>query len=112
MTGEDKIRGKTLRFSFSDGPAAGKTYEHLFHEDRTVSWRDTAASPHPGASNEAGNRPKYAAVKVAQSVYAVSYLSGSGYTLTVVLNFDDHRLVGFASNDKQWFPVKGSFEEA
>jgi hypothetical protein len=30
----------------------------------------------------------------------------------VVLNFDDHRLVGFASNDKQWFPVKGSFEEA
>jgi hypothetical protein len=51
-------------------------------------------------------------MKVAQNAYAVSYLSASGYTLTVVLNFDDHRLVGFASSDKQWFPVKGSFEEA
>ncbi len=49
---------------------------------------------------------------MAQNVCAVSYLSGSGYTLTVVLNFDDHRLVGFASNEKQWFPVSGSFEEA
>ena len=108
----DPVRGKTLRFSFSDGPTAGKTYEHRFHEDGTVTWRDAAASPKPGASNEAGNRPKYAAMKVAQNACAVSYLSASGYTLTVVLNFDDHRLVGFASNDKQWFPVKGSFEEA
>ena len=108
----DPVRGKTLRFSFSDGPTAGKTYEHRFHEDGTVTWRDTAASPKPGASNEAGNRPKYAAMKVAQDAYAVSYLSASGYTLTVVLNFDDHRLAGFASNDKQWFPVKGGFEEA
>ena len=108
----DPVRGQTLRFSFSDGPTAGKTYEHRFHEDGTVTWRDLAASPKPGASNEAGNRPKYAAMKVAQDAYAVSYLSASGYTLTVVLNFDDHRLAGFASNDKQWFPVKGSFEEA
>ena len=108
----DPVRGKTLRFSFSDGPTAGKTYEHRFHEDGTVTWRDMAASPKPGASNEAGNRPKYAAMKVAQNAYAISYLSASGYTLTVVLNFDDHRLVGFASNDKQWFPVRGSFEEA
>lgn len=108
----DLVRGKTLRFSFSDGPTAGKTYEHRFHEDGTVTWRDLAASPKPGASNEAGNRPKYAAMKVAQNAYAISYLSASGYTLTVVLNFDDHRLGGFASNDKQWFPVKGSFEEA
>jgi hypothetical protein len=28
----------------------------------------------------------------------------------VVLNFRDHGLVGFASNDKQWYPVKGTFE--
>ena len=37
-------------------------------------------------------------------------LSGSGYTLTVVLNFGDHGLVGFASNDKEWYPLKGTFE--
>ena len=41
---------------------------------------------------------------------AVSYLAASGYTLTVVLNFTDHRMVGFASNDKEWFVQQGSFE--
>ena len=49
-------------------------------------------------------------MRAADDAYAVSYLSGSGYTLTVVLNFKDHTMVGFASNDKQWFPVKGTFE--
>jgi hypothetical protein len=28
----------------------------------------------------------------------------------VVLNFKDGGMVGFASNDKQWFPVKGTCE--
>ena len=49
-------------------------------------------------------------MRAADDAYAVSYLSGSGYTLTVVLNFKDGGMVGFASNDKQWFPVKGTFE--
>jgi hypothetical protein len=47
---------------------------------------------------------------VADDVYAVSYLSTSGYTLTVILNFRDHRMVGFASGAKDWHPVQGTFE--
>jgi hypothetical protein len=42
----------------------------------------------------------------------VSYLAASGYTLTVVLNFRDHRMVGFASSSKDWHPVQGTFEVA
>jgi hypothetical protein len=37
-------------------------------------------------------------------------LAGSGFTLTVVLNFRDHRVVGFASGAKEWFPVRGTLE--
>ena len=48
--------------------------------------------------------------KIGDSVYAVSYLGSSGYTLTVVLNFADMSAVSFASNEKDWFPARGSFE--
>src|SRR5215831_18605386 len=34
----DPIRGKTLRFTFTDGPMAHKTFEHVFREDGLVSF--------------------------------------------------------------------------
>ena len=49
-------------------------------------------------------------MEVADRVYAVSYLAASGYTLTVVLNFQDQKVVGFASSAKDWHPVRGRFE--
>ena len=54
--------------------------------------------------------PKYAAEKITDDVCIVSYLSKSGYTLTVVLNFRDGSTVAIASNEKDWVPAHGSFE--
>jgi hypothetical protein len=47
---------------------------------------------------------------VTPEVYVVSYLAPSGFTLTVALNFATRELVGFASGQKQWYPVRGTFE--
>jgi hypothetical protein len=70
-----------------------------------VEWHDPGSKGGP-----AKERPEYAAVRVADDVYAVSYLASSGYTLTVVLNFRDHTMAGFASSAKDWHPVRGNFE--
>ena len=120
---DDPVRGKTMRWRFTDGPTAGSTYEHTFSKSGTVRFKpvggrpEAAKAPAKSAARKkkAAKRakpesPKYAAMRAADDAYAVSYLSGSGYTLTVVLNFKDGGMVGFASNDKQWFPVKGTFE--
>jgi hypothetical protein len=118
---DDPIRGKTHRWTFTDGPTAGKTYEHTFNKNGTVAFKEVGgaaagartAKKKPakkGAKPKKPDRPRYAAVRAADDVYAVSYLAGSGYTLTVVLNFKDRGLVGFASNDKEWYPLKGTFE--
>lgn len=104
----NRIAGKTLRFTWSDGPTKGDTHEHVFHPDGSVEYHKVSDSAQKGKPTR---EKKYAAVKVTGDVYAVSYLAASGFTLTTVLNFDDHTIVGFASNDKQWFPVKGTFEE-
>jgi hypothetical protein len=122
---DDPVRGKTMRWTFTDGPTAGSTYEHAFGKNGTVKFKlvGGGGAAQPDAKGKAAKKkpaqakkpdkpdaPKYAAMRAADGAYAVSYLSGSGYTLTVVLNLPDKTLVGFASNDKQWFPVKGTFE--
>jgi MoaF N-terminal domain len=115
MTQPDRdpaIRGQTIRFKWTHGPTKGTTYEHVFHEDGTVEWHDAGPSKpaSPGAPPHAPERPAYAASQVAEGAYVVSYLAPSGYTLTVVLNFSNRQLIGFASSAKEWFPVRGTFE--
>jgi MoaF N-terminal domain len=112
----EAIRGKTIRLIWAEGPTKGTTHEHVFHHDGTVEWRD-AAGPQKSRPTDKGQKgaspkekPEYAAVRVADDIYAVSYLAASGYTLTVVLNFREHSVVGFASSSKEWHPVRGTFE--
>ena len=104
---DEAVRGRTIRFTWVGGPTAGTTHEHVFGADGRVTWRDVKNAPAPGNPKESAD---YAAVRVADHVCAVSYLSPAGYTLTAVLNFDDHSIVGFASGAKEWFPVRGTFE--
>jgi molybdenum cofactor biosynthesis protein MoaF len=110
------IRGKTIRLTWTEGPTKGTTHEHVFHEDGTVEWHDPASAQkgRPGDKPQKGaaakEKPEYAAMRVADDIYAVSYLAASGYTLTAVLNFREHRMVGIASSSKEWYPVQGTFE--
>jgi phenolic acid decarboxylase len=106
MDRAEAIRGKTVRLTWTEGPTQGTTHEHVFHQDGTVEWHDVDSAGKGGAAQE---RPAYAAVEVADGVYLVSYLAPSGYTLTVVLNFRDQKVVGFASSAKDWHLVLGRF---
>jgi hypothetical protein len=110
----EAIRGKTLRLIWTEGPTRGTTHDHVFHPDGTVEWHDATSEGKTKSAEGAGagsqERPPYAAIQAADDVYAVSYLAPSGYTLTVVLNFRDRTMVGFASSAEDWHPVRGRFE--
>lgn len=95
---EDFVTGKTIRLSWTEGPTAGKSHDHVFHENGTVEW---------GGPKE---KPKFKAFMIGDDVCLFSYLSSSGYTLTVALNLEEGTVNGFASNDKTWAPVGGTFE--
>lgn len=108
----EALRGKTIRFTFHEGPTKGTSYDHSFGDDGTVTWHDPAAKSAASSATAKNTEPptKYGSFHVADDVYAVSYLSKSGYTLTVVLNFETDELFGFASNDENWYPVRGVFQ--
>ena len=102
----DPVRGKTVRWSFDDGPVAGKTFEHTFAADGTVRWREIGAT---GGVPTAGGEPsvKYEAFRVDAEVYVVTYLARSGWTLTTVVDEKDRTVVSVASNEKQLVLQRG-----
>ena len=102
----DPIRGKTLRWTFEDGPTANTTFEHDFRTDGTVVFR-IAGSPKDTAKE---TPVPYGSDRVTDDVHVVSYKAAGGFTLTVVLDFKDGQMVGFASNEKQWSRQRGTFE--
>ena len=111
-----QVSGKTIRLSWADGPTKGTTQEHVFHKDGTVEWHsiETGGKSKPAAEGAKAakkpEKPHYAGEKITEDICLVSYLSQSGYTLTVVLNLSDGLTVAIASNEKDWLPAHGSFE--
>ncbi len=109
------LAGRTIRWTFQDGPMAGRTYEHTFFENGTVTWRgveDDESEPNP-AKDSPAQEPEgvpYASFEVAPNVHLVSYLSDSGYTLTVTLNLETLQCSGVASNAEEWYPSTGAVE--
>ena len=100
------LTGRKIRWTFVDGPMPGTIFEHLFNENGSVTWLITEGQ-HKGAT---ATEKSYAGVRVNDQTWAVSYLAASGHTLTVVLNLADGQAIGFASNDKSWQPLHGTFE--
>lgn len=103
------LAGRIFRWIFAGGPTAGKTYEHTFNPDGTVIFKEIGgAAPSGGGGGMPG--AKYASFEIAPNIHLVSYLSSHGYTLTVAMNLASKKLHGFASNDKEWYPVEGTVE--
>src|ERR1700722_16188492 len=98
------LAGKTVRLSWTSGPTKGTTQEHVFHEDGTVEWHAVPRQPAAAAGRRA-ERPKYFASDIGTDGVLISYLSESGYTLTVALDAAAGKVVGVASNAKEWMPV-------
>ena len=105
------LAGRVFRWTFAGGPTVGKTYEHSFNTNGTVVFKEvggTASSGEGGGGAMPG--AKYASFEIAPNTHLVSYLSSHGYTLTVAMNLASKKIHGFASNDKEWYPVEGTVE--
>jgi hypothetical protein len=101
---QGNLRGKTLQFTFDDGPMAHKTFEHRIGKDGSVAFR-AGGSDAPFSS-----ATKADVSAVGKDVYAVSYLSSSGYTLTAVLDYRTGELTAFSSNEKDLNVQHGTFK--
>ena len=100
---QDPLRGKTIRWTFDDGPTKGKGFEHTFADDGSVTYKMEGF-------DKSTREPHYEAAQINDNVVTVSYLAKSGWTLTVVLDYPSHTATAFASNDKQVVVQHGHFE--
>lgn len=105
--GIDPIKGKTVRWTYDDGPMKGKSFEHAFSADGTVTWKEAGeAEPLPEST------AKYEAAPINDDVYTVSYLSGHGWTLTTIVDTKSGAIVSFASNEQQLVVQHGTLGSA
>lgn len=104
----DPLRGRTLEWSYEDGPTKGTRFEHTFHDDGTVSYRMVGDAKSEGAGAE---RPKYEVATLGHGVCTVAYLAPSGWTLTTVLDMRSGKIVSVASNEKQLVMQHGTFTD-
>lgn len=100
------IHGKTIRWSYDDGPVAGRTFEHAFGTDGMVVWREADAKPTASATR-AEPAAKYEMARLSDDVCVVSYLAASGWTLTTVIDTKARRIVSLASNEKMLVAQRG-----
>lgn len=101
----DPLSGKTLRWTYSDGPMKGKVFEHRFATDGTVSWKE-AGDAKPSADSSA----TYQHARINDDVKAFSYLATSGFTLTTIVDEKSGSIVSFASNEKELMIQHGTLE--
>jgi hypothetical protein len=90
-----ELSGKTIRWSYADGPMKGKHFEHGFTDD-SVTWKESG-----DAKPSADSRAKYEFARISDQVYVFSYLSNHGFTLTTVVDEPSGAIVSFASNEKE-----------
>jgi hypothetical protein len=102
----DSLTGKTIRWRFADEPVAGTAFEHVFHDDGSVTWRIVEGENKGATARE----PSYTAMRVNEQTWVVSYLAASGHTLTVALDIAGGQAFGFASNEKSSSSFRGTFE--
>jgi hypothetical protein len=109
----DPVRGRTIAFSFDDGPMAGKTFEHRFDDRGTVTFRAAGDQASDAAKDPAHGGPgtAYEVATLRDGVCAISYLSSAGTTLTVVLDFATNKLIAFSSNEETLSLQRGCFHE-
>ena len=101
----DPLKGTTMRWSYSDGPVQGKLFEHTFTDDGKVGWKFAGDAQASADSNVA-----YQFARINAEVYVFSYLAGSGYTLTTVVDERSGKIVSFASNERELVIQHGSIE--
>ncbi|MEA2661764.1 MAG: MoaF N-terminal domain [Chloroflexota bacterium] len=101
----DGLAGRTVRWTYDDGPMRAKHFEHAFSADGTVTWKEAGED-----SASADSSAKYEFARIDDDAYVVSYLSGHGFTLTTIVDEKARTVVSFASNEKQLMVQHGKLE--
>lgn len=101
----DPVRGRTIRWTWKEGPDKGSLVEHVFGEDGRMLFRVMNGRHKSTAKVER----TYESTRVSPDLYTVSYRTAAGSTMTVFLNFKTRTLLGLSSDSEGWYPARGTF---
>ena len=107
----DPIRGKTIRWTFTDGVMKNKSFDHTFNDDGSLTFMMQNHGLYTNDICKVTRIVKYVVATLGADVTIVSYFVPHGYTLTVAMDMKTKKLVAFSSNDKGVEVQHGTFTE-
>jgi hypothetical protein len=105
------LSGKTIRWNFQDGAMAGKSFDHTFNDDGSLTFKMSGSGSDNEDLKKQSRVEKYEVATLGADVTVVSYLVPHGYTLTVAMDMKSKKLIAFSSNDKGVEVQHGTFSE-
>jgi hypothetical protein len=108
---KNSISGKTIRWTFNDGVMAGKSFDHTFNDDGSLTFKMLNADSDKKDLGKSTRIEKYEVATLGTDVTVVSYFVPHGFTLTVAMDMKTKKLVAFSSNDKGVSVQHGTFSE-
>jgi len=98
------VSGKSVVWTFDDGPMAGRTVTHTFNADGSLEFEMGS-----GGSGKSTHVDKYEVARLNDDITVVSYLGPHQYTLTVALDFSTGMMVAVSSNAERVDIQRGRF---
>src|SRR5579864_5634251 len=110
-----EVRGKTMQWTWTEGPTHGATHEHVFHDDGTVEWRAVG-----GAAQQQNRAPKASGAKGTSQVRCHGRPQTGLSLCPISRRSRDIRSPSFSISTtrkwsgsplgaRDWYPVQGTF---
>lgn len=100
-----RIVGHTIQHTWKEGAFAGGSFKNTYKTDGSATLRCVEGT-YKGTIVE----QKIATVRpLGKNFEMVSWLEESGYTVSIVFDFDTMKITGLISNAKEYYPLSGIF---
>lgn len=101
----DRFRGTIQRWTVDAGPLAGRTCDHAFNEDWTLTWRVMAGAD----QGLAGRARRFSVQPVRAQLFLVCFATIPGEIVSATVDFSSRRFAGFHVGADYCHPVSGAF---
>lgn len=99
------IEGHTFEWRWSEGAFKGAAFNVTFKQDGELAWKGIEGL----VVGKGDIEKEYVVKSISENVKLISWSEKSGYTVTIVLNFENGLCTGVVSKGQEWYPLSGRF---
>lgn len=103
----NQFYGKTIQHTWTEGAFAGGSFKNQYRNDNSASLECVAG----GYKGTKAELKTYSARSLGKNLWLMSWLEESGYSVSIVFDFDNKKVTGTISKpNAEFYPVSGTID--